>query len=86
MPLARTAFGVMDEDVLKELWNSSELRDLRKACERPKAVGADRSYRCVLAVVAILALTGCQTAPYETVWGSLGLTGTCMTLDEPERC
>ena len=42
--------------------------------------------RWVLALVVLLALTGCQTAPYERVWGAVGLTGICMTPDEPERC
>ncbi len=40
----------------------------------------------VLAIVSILALTGCQTGPYEKTWAAFGLKGICMTPEEPERC
>jgi len=40
----------------------------------------------VLTFLSILALTGCQTKPYEKFWAAMGLTGICMTPDEPERC
>ncbi|MCY4288154.1 MAG: hypothetical protein OXC63_06145 [Aestuariivita sp.] len=51
-----------------------------------KPVTSRNRPRFILAFLSILALTGCQTEPYEKFWAALGLTGICMTPDEPERC